>query len=135
MKGIDVLVVRLMPFVVFAIFIVFLIRAWLGYDYYPFNLLHSNSAIYALGFFLISLANKRYHCVYNRAMYLFLIVFPLFNYLDSLFIIFKDVILYLWVVTIASIFTAIITAYFAVKHFMDIRIRRANNGKQPRTKI
>ena len=130
MKGIDVLVVRLMPFVVYVIFIIFLIRCWLGLDYYPFNLLHSNSAFYALALFLISLANKRYHCIWNRAMYVFLVLVPIFNYIDAKVILFDDVINYLIFVSAASILTLLVTAYLAIKHFIDIRKRRMNYGKQ-----
>lgn len=130
MKGMDVLVVRFLPFIIYAIVCVQIINCWLGIDYYPFNLLHSNSAIYASALFAISLANKKYHCVYNRAMYIFLIVVPIFNYLDGYFVFFEDVDAYLWVISIASILTALITAYLAIRHFLQGVIRKMNNGRK-----
>lgn len=129
MEKSDVLVVRLAPFLVYAIFMVCLIRCWLGYDYYPFNLLHSNSAIYAMVLFVVSISNKRYHCVWNRAMYLFLIIVPIFNYLDARFAFFEDVELYLWLISIASIATLVITSYLAIRHFVQIRKRKMGYGR------
>ena len=129
MKGFDVLVVRFLPFLLYAIVCIEIINCWLGVDYYPFNLLHSNSAIYSWALFLISLANKKYHCVYNRAMYIFLIIVPIFNYIDGLFVLFENVDAYLWVVSITSILTALITAYLAIRHFVQISKRRMARGK------
>lgn len=130
MKGMDVLVVRFLPFIIYAIVCVQIINCWLGIDYYPFNLLHSNSAVYASALFVISLANKKYHCVYNRAMYIFLIVVPIFNYLDGYFVFFEDVDAYLWVISIASILTAIITAYLAIRHFAQGVKRKIHHGER-----
>lgn len=130
MKGIDVFVVRFLPFVIYGIVCLQIINCWNGVDYYPFNLLHSNSAIYAFALFAISLANKKYHCIYNRAMYVFLIVIPIFNYLDGLFLFFEDVERYLWVVSAASIITAVATAFLAIRHFVQASKRRLEYGKQ-----
>ena len=129
MKGIDVLVVRFLPFIIYAIVCVQIINCWLGIDYYPFNLLHSNSAIYASALFAISLANKKYHCIYNRAMYVFLVVIPIFNYLDGYFIFFEDIDTYLWIISVASILTALITALLAIRHFIQASKRRLGNGR------
>ena len=128
MKGFDVFVVRFLPFIVYAIVCIQIINCWLGIDYYPFNLLHSNSAIYACALFLISLANRRYHCIWNRAMYVFLIIVPIFNYLDGHFVFFEDVEAYLWVISATSILTALITAYLATRHFIQASKRRMERG-------
>lgn len=130
MKGFDVFVVRFLPFIVYAIVCIQIINCWLGIDYYPFNLLHSNSAIYAGALFLISLANRRYHCIWNRAMYVFLIIVPIFNYLDGHFIFFEDVEAYLWVISATSILTALITAYLAIRRFIQASKRRLENGRE-----
>ena len=128
MKGFDVFVVRFLPFIVYAIVCIQIINCWLGIDYYPFNLLHSNSAIYAGALFLISLANRRYHCIWNRAMYVFLIIVPIFNYLDGHFVFFEDVEAYLWVISATSILTSLITAYLATRHFIQASKRRMERG-------
>lgn len=128
MKGLDVFIVRFLPFVLYIIVGVTIINCWNGVDYEPFNLLHSNSAIYALSLFLISLANKRYHCTYNRAMYIFLIGTPIFNFLDAKFLIFESVETYLIVIIIAYLLTLLITAYLAIKHFVQMSKRRLENG-------
>lgn len=130
MKGIDVLVVRFLPFIIYAIVCVQIINCWLGIDYYPFNLLHSNSAIYASALFAISLVNKKYHCIYNRAMYVFLIIVPFFNYLDGHFVFFEDVEAYLWVISATSMLTALITAFLAIRHFIQVSKRRLENGRE-----
>lgn len=128
MKGLDIFIVRFLPFVLYIIVGVTIINCWNGVDYEPFNLLHSNSAIYALSLFLISLANKRYHCTYNRAMYIFLIFVPTFNYLDARFVFFEGVEVYLWFVSITSLLTLLITAYLAIKHFVQMSKRRLERG-------
>ena len=128
MKGIDVLVVRLMPFILFGLFIVYLICGYLKIDVTHVYKLHGNSAIYALSLFLISLANKKYHCVYNRAMYIFLITIPIINYLEVKFHIFPNKETHILFIVIATIATALITAYLAIRHFVNISKRKLNNG-------
>jgi hypothetical protein len=130
MKGFDVLVVRFLPFVLYAIVCIQIANCWLGIDYYPFNLLHSNSAIYASALFAISLANKRYHCMWNRAMYLFLIIVPIFNYLDGLYIFFEDVDVYLWVISAMAIMTALASSLLATRHFIIVSLRKIENGRK-----
>lgn len=128
MKGLDILIVRFLPFVLFIQVGVTILRACNGIDDYPFNLLHSNSAIYAIALFLISLSNKKYHCVWNRAMYAFLIFTPTFNYLDAVFGLFQEVDTYFIVIYTTYSLTAFITAYLAIRHFVKITKRKINNG-------
>lgn len=118
MRGYDIAIVRLLPFLLFFDIGIRNILALNGIylDHYKF--IHGNSAIYAGELFLISLANKHYHCIWNRAMYIFLIVVPIFNYLDAKFSLVPSVELYIWIFHIAYGLTAIITAYMAVKHFI-----------------
>ena len=118
MRGYDVAIVRLLPFVLFIQIGITLIYGWLRIEPVEFFLLHSNSAIYATALYFISLANHHYHCVWNRAMYLFLIFTPVLNYLDAKIGLFDSVETYLWFISIIYILTAIITAYMAVKHFI-----------------
>jgi hypothetical protein len=61
-------------------------------------------------------------------MYVFLIVIPVFNYLDGHFVFFEDVEAYLWVVSATAIVTALVTAYLAIKHFVTMSKRRLDNG-------
>lgn len=128
MKKWDILIVRFLPFVLYIIFVLNVIYACLGCDPFVSYELHGNSAFYPLGLFLISLANKRYHCIWNRAMYVFLILVPILNYLDSVFVFFEDMEAYLWFVIIFTILTALITSYLAIRHFVQISKRRLGNG-------
>ena len=82
MKNTDVLVVRCLPFLLFAIIGFDIIGMLLGMEFFDFYCLHSNSVFYALGLYGVSFANKRMHCRYNRYMILFLILTPIINYLD-----------------------------------------------------
>ena len=118
MRGYDVAIVRLLPFVLFIQVGIYLISALNNIYFDDFCLLHGNSAIYATALYFISLANRHYHCVWNRAMYLFLIFTPVLNYLDAKIGLFDSVETYLWFISIIYILTAIITAYMAVKHFI-----------------
>lgn len=126
MKGLDVLIVRFLPFVLFIQVGISMWNAFNGVDDYPFNLFHSNSAIYALCLFLISLSNSRYHCIWNRAMYLFLIGIPIFNYLDALFNIVPEIDTYFTIIYSAYGFASLITAYLAIRHFVKLSIRKYN---------
>jgi hypothetical protein len=61
-------------------------------------------------------------------MYAFLIFVPTINYLDEKFAIFGEYEVYLWVMVISSILTALITAYLAIKHFVQVSKRRMERG-------
>lgn len=118
MRGYDIAVVRLLPFFLFLEMGIHSLAVLNGIYTPHYIYLHGNSAIYAGALFLISLANKHYHCIWNRAMYIFLIVVPIFNYLDAKFSLVPSVELYIWIFHIAYGITAIITVYMAVKHFI-----------------
>lgn len=118
MRGYDIAIVRLLPFVLFVEIGISIVCFWNRIYLDDFYILHGNSAIYATALYFISLANHHYHCVWNRAMYLFLIFTPVLNYLDAKIGLFDSVETYLWFISIIYILTAIITAYMAVKHFI-----------------
>ena len=128
MKGLDVLIVRLLPFVIFVITGINIICCSCGIDVRDSYYLHSHSAIYATALFLISLCNKRYHCIWNRAMYVFLIIVPILNYLD-IKINFAPY-TYVSYIVIATLYigTILITAYLAIKHFVEASKRRMSHG-------
>jgi hypothetical protein len=126
MRGLDVFIVRFIPFLLFLIVGWNIEMATEGRISQDFNLLHSNSAIYALALFFISLSNKRYHCVYNRAMYVLLVLLPIFNYLDARYIHLRDVdvVGYILIVKIMYYATALITCWLAIRHFIRARKKR-----------
>lgn len=131
MKGLDVLIVRLLPFALYFILCVNLLCCWFRIDAIIDTYdLHSNSVIYALSLFLISLSNKRYHCIYNRAMYVFLIVLPIFNFLDATFFICATDLSYMITVSAMFVLTAIITSFLAIRHFIQISKRRLGHGSE-----
>lgn len=130
MKGLDVLIVRFAPFILYLLFGLDLLLANLGIDISLTYYLHSQSALYALCFFFVSLSNKRYHCIWNRAMYLFLILVPIFNYLDARFNLIPVVETYITIVASAFGLTALITAYLAIRHFVQISKRRLGRGRE-----
>lgn len=130
MKGIDVLIIRLLPFLLYVVTGINTLCCYCGIDMTLSYELHGNSAIYALSLLLISLANKHYHCVWNRAMYAFLIFVPTVNFVDSAFYIFPTDRAYMLVVIISYILTAIITAYLAIRHFVQMSKRRLGHGSK-----
>lgn len=137
MKGIDVLVVRMLPFILFVISVACSIYSCFNQCERCFYYLHGNSVIYASALFLISLANKRYHCIWNRAMYLFLIIVPIINYIDAKYNIFPSSGFAVLFVIVSTILTAIITAYLAIKHFITLSKRKLKDGndQQQRTEV
>lgn len=129
MKKWDIFIVRFLPFVLYIIFVMNVILTCSDRAPFISYELHGNSVIYALAFCAVSLVNKRYHCVWNRAMYAFLVFVPTMNYLDDKFMVFNEYEVYLWVMVIATILTALITAYLAIRHFIQISKRRLDNGR------
>ena len=128
MKGLDVFIVRLLPFVLFIIFGIYLSCSWKGVDARIFYYLHTNSFIYSISLFLISLANNKYHCVWNRGMYVFLIIVPIFNFLNALLGILQEQGTYLLIISIAYGITILYTSFMAIRHFIQLSIKRQGNG-------
>lgn len=129
MRGLDVTIVRFLPFVLFGISGIDTYYCWMGLDIDDFYYFHSNSVIYALALFLISLSNKKYHCSYNRLCYVFLILTPLLNYLDAVFDLIPDVVLYLKIITYSYIFCAVGSIVLCVWHFIkvnSVRMKKAD---------
>lgn len=120
MKGWDIFIVRTLPFIMFILLGINIICCWFGVDTTTMDMLLGNNAIYALSLYLISKSNPKYHCVYNRLMYLVLIIIPIFNYLDSKFNLVPCVETYLIIVTISYFMASLLTSILAVKHFCTI---------------
>lgn len=130
MKKWDILIVRFLPFILFIIFGMNVLFSCIDRDPFVSYELHGNSVLYAVSLFLISLVNKRYHCVWNRAMYVFLIFVPLLNYVDSVFYIIPSDRAYILTINISYILTSLITAYLAIRHFVQGVKRKMNNGRK-----
>jgi hypothetical protein len=130
MKGIDVLIVRFLPFILFIVFSINMIGCYCGIDMILSYELHGNSALYALALYLISLSNKRYHCIWNRAMYLFLIFVPTLNFLDTAVCFLPSDKAYMTVVIISYLTTVLVTAYLAIRHFVQVSKRRMERGRE-----
>lgn len=129
MKGLDIFIVRFLPFILFVITGINIICCANGIDVRDGYYLHSHSVIYASALFLISLCNKRYHCVWNRAMYVFLIIVPCLNYLDTkLDILPHNSGIYIFIATL-YLGTLLITAYLAIRHFVNASKRRLEHGR------
>ena len=124
MRNLDKLIVRILPFILYIILGVEIVLCWNGVDISLVNLLHGNSALYATALFLISLSNKRYHCKYNRYMYVLLIAAPVINFLDGVFNIFPIVDTYLIAISVLYFVVAFITAFRAIKHFIKVNINK-----------
>jgi hypothetical protein len=129
MRGYDIAIVRLLPFALFIEMGIHSLLACNGFNPCDYIYLHSNSVIYATALFFISLANHHYHCVWNRAMYVFLILVPTFNYIDSKFGFVPDKETYITLFHYAYGITAIITAYMAMRHFY---VPKRKNKKRKR---
>ena len=127
MNKIDVVIVRFLPFVLYILIGVCTTLIICGKDIGEFYLIHGNSAIYATAMYIISLSNRRYHCKWNRAMYLFLIVVPIINYVDARWCIIPDERGYMSVCNTTYIGGALWTAIMAVRHFRKSLKGKKNN--------
>lgn len=121
MRKVDILIVRLFPIILFVNNAVIIAMAWNGIAS-PFNrYLLGNSFIYALSLFLISLSNPKYHCIWNRAMYVELMIVPLINFADAKWCIFPDAVSMLAVLTGTWMIAFIVTIILAIRHFIKQR--------------
>lgn len=127
MNKIDVVIVRFLPFVLYILIGVCTTLIICGKDIGEFYLIHGNSAIYATALYIISLSNRRYHCKWNRAMYLFLIIVPIINYVDARWCIIPDERVYIIVFNTTYIGVALWTAIMAVRHFRKSLKGKKNN--------
>lgn len=124
MKKIDVFLVRYLPIVMLIYIGLTVIYAWNGIAM-PFSVyIFSNSFIYSFVLFFVSLADKKYHCVWNRAMYVEMMVVPLINYADGKFTIFPTAEGLLITLSVTWILTLIATIFLAVRHFVRPRIKK-----------
>lgn len=121
MNKIDVAIVRFLPFVLYILIGVCTTMIICGEDVGEFYLIHGNSAIYATALYIISLSNKRYHCKWNRAMYIFLIIVPIINYVDARWCVIPDERSYIILFNTMYIGTALWTAAMAIRHFRRTR--------------
>ena len=130
MKRIDILLVRFLPFILFVIFGINMCGCYCGFDMTLSYELHGNSALYAIALFLISLSNKIYHCVWNRAMYMFLVIIPILNFLDSAFYFIPSDRVYMSIILVSYSLVAITTSILAIRHFIQVSKRRMNHGRE-----
>ena len=124
MKKIDVFLVRYLPIAMLIYIGLTVIYAWNGISIPCSVYIFSNSFIYSFVLFFVSLADRKYHCVWNRAMYVEMMLVPLINYADSKFIIFPTAEGLLITLSVTWIATLIATVFLAVRHFFRPRIKR-----------
>lgn len=124
MKKIDVFLVRFVPIVMLIYIGVSVLYAWNGIVLQYGSYIFSNSFVYSLVLFFISLADKKYHCVWNRAMYIEMMLVPLLNYAQARFHIFPVVEGFLVTLTVTWFVTILATVFLAVRHFLRPRIKR-----------
>lgn len=129
MKKLDIFLVRFLPIIMLIYIGVTILYAWNGIRM-PCNVyIFSNSFIYSLVLFFVSLADKKYHCVWNRAMYIEMMVVPLINYADSKFVIFPTAEGLLITLSVSWIAALVATIILAVRHFLKPRIKRYRKGR------
>lgn len=124
MKKIDVFLVRYLPIAMLIYIGLTVIYAWNGISIPCSVYIFSNSFIYSFVLFFVSLADRKYHCVWNRAMYVEMMLVPLIKYADSKFIIFPTAEGLLITLSVTWIATLIATVFLAVRHFFRPRIKR-----------
>lgn len=118
MRGLDVAVVRFMPFIMYLFIGYVIISAWCGRYVIEAEFLFGNSLLYSTGFLVVSLSNKKYHCKWNRCMYAMLVLTPLINYLDAMFDLFKEAeqqllfMSFIWIITAFSTMCLAMNSFF-----------------------
>lgn len=121
MRKIDIFIVRYLPIIMFVYTAIVITKAWNGIPSTLSNFFLANPFIYALSLFLISLSNPKYHCIWNRAMYVELMIVPLINFADAKWCIFPDAVSMLAVLTGTWMIAFIVTIILAIRHFIKPR--------------
>ena len=124
MKKIDVFLVRYLPIIMLIYIGVTILYAWNGVRMPCSAYIFSNSFIYSFVLFFVSLADRKYHCVWNRAMYVEMMLVPLINYADGKFTIFPTAEGLLITLSVTWIITLVATVFLAVRHFFRPRTRK-----------
>lgn len=129
MKKLDVFLVRYIPIFMLVYISINIFYAWKGIVFTDIDFLFANSFIYSLVLFFVSLADKKYHCVWNRAMYVEMMLVPAINYADSKFTIFPTAEGLLTALSVTVVLTIAVTIYLAIRHFVRAsRKRRFSHG-------
>lgn len=123
----DILIVRLLPFIIFVLYGITLTYAWCGIVPLWLKHLHCDSLLYAFSLFVISLSNQRYHCKWNRAMYVEAMIVPIINFADARWGLFDEPVSMLITMSVIWSVTLILTAYLAIRHYIVPRIKK--NGR------
>ena len=124
MKKFDVFLVRYIPIAMLIYIGVNIICAWEGIMFTDADFIFANSFIYSFVPFFVSLADTKYHCVWNRAMYVEMMLVPLINYADGKFTIFPTAEGLLITLSVTWILTLVATVFLAVRHFLRPRFKR-----------
>lgn len=124
MKKFDVFLVRYIPIAMLIYIGVNIICAWEGIMFTDADFIFANSFIYSFVLFFVSLAARKYHCVWNRAMYVEMMLVPLINYADGKFTIFPTAEGLLITLSVTWILTLVATVFLAVRHFLRPRFKR-----------
>lgn len=124
MKKFDVFLVRYIPIAMLIYIGVNIICAWEGIMFTDADFIFANSFIYSFVLFFVSLADRKYHCVWNRAMYVEMMLVPLINYADGKFTIFPTAEGLLITLSVTWILTLVATVFLAVRHFLRPRFKR-----------
>lgn len=124
MKNADVFVVRILPFVLYLILGINIILGFCGVAVREWSLLYSYSAIYASSLLIVSLSNKKYHCLYNRLMYAVLIIAPVLDLLDFEYEIIEPTHKQYNLLLFVYLAVLIATALLAVNHFIKRKTKK-----------
>lgn len=127
MKGLDVTVVRFIPFIICFHILYVLYKAWNGISVHENEFVFGNSFIFAFSMFIISISNKKYHCKWNRAQYLVLMILPIIGFIDYKFDIISEAEHSIIITTSLIVASLIYTFVMSLNHFLFKRIRKAWN--------
>ena len=128
MRKWDVFIVRLLPLVMCLFITYVVINAWCNIYIENMEYIFGNSFIYATSFFIVSLSNRKFHCIWNRALYTELMFVPLLNFIDAKWDIIPDNYTFLMILTLSLVLTLIITLILAIRHFLKPRIKKMRYG-------
>lgn len=126
------LIVRFLILSVSLYLFIAIICGWSGIDIYKLDYIFGHSLIFDVTLTLCCCSDKKYHCRYMRYLCYNFVLVDILGFADSNFLIFKDAVILLAVLTVSWVITTLITIFLALRHYSRSRnlIKQRHHGNR-----
>lgn len=104
--------------------------AYNGVDISDFDYMFSSSVILGVVLTVLAHTQGKYHCKWMRCLCYNSTAVPIVGFIDSKYVLFEDVIVFIYVISAMWVVTVIGTLYLAINHFRRVRKVRKHRYKE-----